>query len=254
MPMSLPSKITCPDVGLAMPLITSSSSDWPLPETPAMPTISPARTLKETLSTRAMPFSSFQVRFLTSSTASPGFAGPFSTRSSTRRPTISSASSSTLVSLVSRGRHHLAAAHDRDAVGDGHDLAQLVGDEDDGLALVAQRAEDAEQVIGLVRRQHAGGLVEDQDVGAAVERLEDLDALLQADGQVADQRVGIDVEFVVAAPGACSSARALASAGPMQRAALGAEHDVLQHGEGIDQHEVLVHHADAQRDGIRRRS
>ena len=28
-------------------------------------------------------------------------------------------------------------------------------------------------------------------------------------------------------------------------AALGAEHHVLEHGEAVDQHEVLVHHADA---------
>ena len=33
-----------------------------------------------------------------------------------------------------------------------------------------------------------------------------------------------------------------------QRAALDAEHDVLQHRERLDQHEVLVHHADAGRD------
>ena len=112
--------------------------------------------------------------------------------------------------------------------------------------------EDAEQVIGLVGRQHAGGLVEDQRLGAPEQRLEDFDALLQADGQLADDGVGIDLEFIVAARAASSSARALASAGPMQRAALGAEHDILEHGEGIDQHEVLVHHADAERDGIRR--
>ena len=35
-----------------------------------------------------------------------------------------------------------------------------------------------------------------------------------------------------------------------QRAALGAEHDVLEHGEILDQHEVLVHHADAERDRV----
>ena len=45
-----------------------------------------------------------------------------------------------MVSAVVERRHHLAAAHHRDAVGDGHDLAQLVGDEDDGLALVLAAA------------------------------------------------------------------------------------------------------------------
>ena len=45
-----------------------------------------------------------------------------------------------------------------------------------------RRAEDREQLGRLLRRQHGGRLVEDQDVGAAVERLQDLDPLLLADG------------------------------------------------------------------------
>jgi hypothetical protein len=46
------------------------------------------------------------------------------------------------------------------------------------------------------RRQHAGRLVEDQDLGAAIERLQDFDALLQADRQLLDERIGIDLEAV----------------------------------------------------------
>ena len=41
--------------------------------------------------------------------------------------------------------------------------------------------DDLEQLVRLLRRQHGGRLVEDEDVGAAVERLQDLDALLLAD-------------------------------------------------------------------------
>ena len=51
-------------------------------------------------------------------------------------------------------------------------------------------------MVGLGRRQHAGRLVEDQDLGAAIERLQDLDALLQADRQLLDHRVGIDLQPV----------------------------------------------------------
>jgi len=36
------------------------------------------------------------------------------------------------------------------------------------------------------------------------------------------------------------------------RAALDAEHDVLRHGQGVDQHEVLMHHADPAGDRIAR--
>ena len=68
-------------------------------------------------------------------------------------------------------------------------------------------------MVGLGRRQHAGRLVEDQDLGAAIERLEDFDALLQADRQFLDDGVGIDLQPVFAlealavrsAPWRCSS-------------------------------------------------
>ena len=46
-------------------------------------------------------------------------------------------------------------------------------------------------------RQDGRGLVEDEDVALAVERLEDLDALADADRQVLDIGVGWDVEAVL---------------------------------------------------------
>ena len=94
------------------------------------------------------------------------------------------------------GRDHLAAPHHRDAVGQAHDLAQLVGDEDDRLVLALEHAQHLEQLIGFGRRQHRSRLVEHQDLGAAHQRLQDLDPLLQADRQFADDRVGIDFEAV----------------------------------------------------------
>ena len=160
------------------------------------------------------------------------------------RPTISSASSSRVVSAVRRSRHHLAVTHHIDRVGHRHDLAQLVGDQDHGDAAVAQRAQDVEQLVGFLRGQHRARLVEDQDAGAAIQHLHDLDALLLADRQVADQRIRVDAQTVFAAEPLDLGAR-----GPEalveQRPELGAEHDVLQHREGVHQHEVLVHHADA---------
>jgi hypothetical protein len=151
-----------------------------------------------------------------------------------------------------RRRHrldHPAGAHHRDAVGDRHDLAQLVGDQDDRAALVAQRPQHAEELVGLLRGQHAGRLVEDEDAGAAIERLQDLDALLQPDRQLADHGVGIDRQAVVAAE-RCQRLPGFRQAAGQQRPALGAQHDVLQHGEVVDQHEVLVDHADAGGDGV----
>ena len=136
-------------------------------------------------------------------------------------------------------------------IGDRHDLAQLVGDEDDGLALVAELAQDAEQMIGLVGRQHAGGLIEDQDFSALEQGFENFDALLQAHGQFADDGIGIDFELIfVGQPREFGAG--LGKGRADQRAAFGAEHDIFKNGEGINQHEMLVHHADAVGDGIGR--
>ena len=202
-----------------MPAIASISSDWPLPATPAMPTISPARTSKETSSTMVTPRESLTVRLLDRQLDRAGLGlALFDAQQH-------AAADHQLGELLDRGlgglarRHHRAAPHDRDVVGDRHDLAQLVGDEDDRLALVLELLEDAEQMVGLGRRQHAGRLVEDQDVGAAIERLQDLDALLQADRQFLDDRVRIDLQPVFALQPLQLRAR-LGDAGLQQRARL----------------------------------
>ena len=84
-----------------------------------------------------------------------------------------------------------AAAQHGDAIGDRHHLVQLVRDEDDGAPLVRHRAQRREERLHLLRRQHRRRLVEDQDARVAVQRLEDLDALLLADGELPDARVGL---------------------------------------------------------------
>jgi hypothetical protein len=111
-------------------------------------------------------------------------------------------------------------------------------------------AQGDEQLLGLLRRQHRGGLVQDQDARAAVQRLEDLQPLALAHRQVFHQRVQPPA-------GRCraSARRAGAHLGarPCQAPVrLGAEHHVVQRAQRVDQHEVLVHHADAQRDGLAR--
>ena len=130
----------------------SSSSDWPLPATPAMPTISPARTEKLTSLTRgdAEIVGDDEVLDLEQDLAGIGRALFDAAAGRGGRPSARPVRSGE-VSAVCQRLDHRALAHDRHLVGDRHDLAQLVGDEDDGLALVAQRAEDAEQVVGLGR-------------------------------------------------------------------------------------------------------
>ncbi len=65
-----------------------------------------------------------------------------------------------------------------------------------GRAAVPQLADDAEQLLGLGRGEHGRRLVQDQHVRLPDERLDDLDPLLDADREVLDQRVRVDVEAV----------------------------------------------------------
>ena len=117
-----------------------------------------------------------------------------------------------------------------------------------------QLAQVVEQLVDLLRHQHGGRLVEDQDPGAAVEHLEDLDALPVADAERLDQRVGVDRRGRRRRQISSIARRAALTSSRSPRGRLGAEHDVLQHGEVVGQHEVLVHHADAGRDRVGRAS
>src|SRR5699024_12344367 len=55
------------------------------------------------------------------------------------------------------------------------DLPQLVGDDDGCHALVAQAADQPQQVLGVVVVQRGGGLVQDQQAHVLRQRLGDLD-------------------------------------------------------------------------------
>ncbi len=88
---STPCNSMWPPCGTRMPARAWISSLCPLPSTPAMPTISPARTVIESPRTASSPRSSRTHRSRTDSTVSPGCAAPRATSSSTSRPTISSA-------------------------------------------------------------------------------------------------------------------------------------------------------------------
>ena len=214
-----------------------------------MPTISPSRTVRLTSLTRRTPLPSTTFSARTSSTTATRL------RRLLVHPQQHLAPDHQFGKLVAAGGcrfdvgDHLAPAHHGDRIGQVHDLAQLVGDDDDRLALVPQRPEDAEQVVGLLRGQDPGRLVQDQDVGAAIERLEDFDALLKADGQVADDGVDIHLQRVFMLQPLQLLAGA-AEAGGQRGAALGPEQHVFHHGEGVHQHEMLVDHADAGGDGV----
>src|SRR5207249_8821680 len=131
-----------------------------------------------------------------------------------------------------------------DAIRDLEDLVELVADEDDARALRAKLPEHAEDLARLLRREDGGRLVEDEDPRVAVDRLEDLNALLLADGELIDAGRGLDIEPQLLR----EQPDPLRRLGEVEDLAdandLLSENDVLGDREDRDQHEVLVHHAD----------
>ena len=143
-----------------------------------------------------------------------------------------------------------AAVDDRDAVADGGHLAQLVGDEDDRIAALAQAVEHAVELFHLLRRQQRGRLVQDERLAALVEGAQDLHPLLHPDRQRADDGVGIDLQPVLVAQLLDPFAGLLAVED--DAGALRAENDVLRDGEAGNEHEVLVDHGQPGEHGIAR--
>ena len=59
-----------------------------------------------------------------------------------------------------------------------------------------ERAHDRDELLGLLGREDGRRLVEDEDVRLAIQRLDDLDALPDADRQVLDEGVRVDLQPV----------------------------------------------------------
>ena len=77
-----------------------------------------------------------------------------------------------------------------------------------------------------------------------IQRLQNFHPLLQADRQFLDDGIGIDLHLIFVLKPLQFGAR-LGDPLVEDGAVLGAQHDIFKHGEILDQHEVLVDHADA---------
>ncbi len=83
-------------------------------------------------------------------------------------------------------------AHHGDGVGEGEDLVEAVGDEDERAALVAQAAGDGEETVHLDTAECRGGLVHHEEAGVEGDGLGDLDDLLVGDGEAGGRAAGVD--------------------------------------------------------------
>ena len=143
----------------------------------------------------------------------------------------------------------LAHADDGAEVGGFLDLLELVCDDDNALAVLDKIVHDGDELRDLLRGEGGGRLIQDQDVRAAVERFQNFHALLHADGDILNLRVGVDGQSVTLG----DFHHVFARRGHVQLDAPGglcAEDDVFRDGEGLYQHEVLMYHADAGVDSV----
>lgn len=142
------------------------------------------------------------------------------------------------------GRDHFAPAHHGHVVTVLQHLGQPVRDHDDGGAVGGEPAQGPEQSVGLPGREHGRGLIEQDDASPAVQHAHDLQGLAFAHAEPFDRRVEIERQPCVLHHGeGVLSALVAIQSQPGPRFC--SEDDVVERGEGLDEHEVLVHEADA---------
>ena len=128
-------------------------------------------------------------------------------------------------------------------------LVQLVVDEDYGFALGLEVTHVAEELLDLLWHQHRGGLIEDQDLGAAKQRLDDFHSLTLTNLERFGQVVGIDGQ-PVGLPHLLEMVTSLLKVDQTAVGRLGPQDHVFQHSQIVGQHKVLVYHPNPRRDGV----
>src|SRR6185369_11003711 len=133
--------------------------------------------------------------------------------------------------------------HNGDVVRKRQNLGKLMSDDNDRLALFAQPSKDRKHLGHFLRSEHRRRFIEYQDSRTAIKRLEYLNTLLLPDRKLRDASIGIDLQTVLFGYFMNASASlTIVDRHPSRR--FGAEHDVFSDGERLDQHEMLVNHAE----------
>ena len=144
-------------------------------------------------------------------------------------------------------RDHLAVAQDGGVVTELLHLLEPVRDVEHRAAVAGEPAQRHEELVRLLRGEHRGRLVHDQQPRLLQQATHDLDALALAHREIRDQRGRLQRQ-----PELRRHPRdALAERPEIEPPGQG-ERDVLGHGERLEQREVLEHHADPEPPGRRR--
>ena len=147
------------------------------------------------------------------------------------------------------GINHFAGAQNRDTVRDGGSLLQLVGDDNDAFSRRLQIPQNSKQLLHLLRGQNRRRLVQNQDIGAAIQGFQNLNPLLLTHRQILHLRVGVDTKVI-----SVNHLLHLTDSGPVvhKRAVnrLPTDDHILRNCHNGGQHKMLVYHADTQFDGL----
>ena len=141
----------------------------------------------------------------------------------------------------------------RNPVADVEKFFELVGNVDDGRALLRKAADDAVELLDFHIRQGGGRLVHDDDFRIVGNRAQHFDKLHCGNGQAAHARVGVDFHahfrhHFLRAPQAAAHIQQ-----PMARKALFAANPyVLRHRHIRHQAHFLMNHGYARAQGVRR--
>ena len=151
------------------------------------------------------------------------------------------------------GSDDLAVAQDRHGVGELEHLAEEMRDEDDRPAAGRQAPDDLVEALDLRRRQRGGRLVEDDQLGVAGQRPQDLDLLLDGERQRPDRRVRRHLE-AGAGDDAPVAIEQLPPPDEAEPSWLGAEEHVLRDRPLRDHGDLLGDHRDPALERLARRA
>ena len=159
---------------------------------------------------------------------------------------MSRMSSSPVTSLTLARAHRNAVAEHGITIREREDLLELVADEQQCAARVAQLVHDAEQLRALALRQRGGGLVENEHARFVRQRARNLHHVFLRDAQAAGRHVGVEVRVEIAQHGRCLRAHR----GPVHEAAarrLAIHEQVFRDRQVVERQAFLVNHADSER-------